>query len=260
MKQTKNYKLKLPEQADNIDIDVLDANFTELDAELAKNNKSASDHAKDTKNPHEVTAEQLGLDKVENKSSADIRKEITKENVMNALGTSPAFNAPTAKTPDEDDNSQRLATTAFVTQAIENLKLLIGADYISNVIKSVNIIISRIVNKGHSEYPYYSVGCTGCTLVSGEHINNPNPTWVSYGPRWDNPSLPFRIGIDKNKTVITPVSAATLNSGILAAEKTLSDSYAYIVVYGSEPFEDMSEEYADDYAEYAEFETTINLR
>ena len=82
MTETKNYKLKLPEQTDNIDVDVLDENFTQIDAELAKYNKSASDHAKNKDNPHEVTAEQLGLDKVENKSSADIRNEITKENII----------------------------------------------------------------------------------------------------------------------------------------------------------------------------------
>lgn len=89
MKETKNYKLKLPEQADNIDIDVLDENFTKLDSELAKTDKNASDHAGDKNNPHEVSKKQLGLDKVENKSSADIRSEMTKKNVTDALGYTP---------------------------------------------------------------------------------------------------------------------------------------------------------------------------
>ena len=48
-------------------------------------------------NPHAVTKSQLGLGNVEDKSSASIREEITKENVTNALGYTPY-------TPNEVDN------------------------------------------------------------------------------------------------------------------------------------------------------------
>ena len=41
-------------------------------------------------NPHGVTKSDIGLGNVENKSSADIRKDITKDNVTTALGYTPA--------------------------------------------------------------------------------------------------------------------------------------------------------------------------
>ena len=61
-------------------------------AVLAKTNAietSISDHVGNTANPHKVTKAQIGLANVENKSSAQIRSEITKENVTNALGYIP---------------------------------------------------------------------------------------------------------------------------------------------------------------------------
>lgn len=51
--------------------------------------KKIDNHAANTANPHGVTKEQLGLANVENKSSTQIRSEITKENVTNALGYTP---------------------------------------------------------------------------------------------------------------------------------------------------------------------------
>lgn len=46
-------------------------------------------HTNNLSNPHKVTKAQLGLANVENKSSSQIRSEITKENVTNALGYTP---------------------------------------------------------------------------------------------------------------------------------------------------------------------------
>ena len=49
-------------------------------------------HTGNTDNPHGVTKEQIELDKVENKSSSDIRGELTKSNVTTALGFTPPKN------------------------------------------------------------------------------------------------------------------------------------------------------------------------
>lgn len=57
-------------------------------------------HKSDKNNPHGVTAGQLGLGNVENKSSATIRSELTKENVANALGY----------TPPESDTTYQVVT------------------------------------------------------------------------------------------------------------------------------------------------------
>lgn len=46
-------------------------------------------HLNNTSNPHKATKAQLGLGKVENKSSSDIRDELTSDNVTKALGYTP---------------------------------------------------------------------------------------------------------------------------------------------------------------------------
>lgn len=51
--------------------------------------KVAYDHSQETGNPHGTTKSDLGLDSVENKSSATIRGELTKANVTTALGYTP---------------------------------------------------------------------------------------------------------------------------------------------------------------------------
>lgn len=65
--------------------------------------KAAYDHSQMTfGNPHNVTKTDIGLDNVENKSSSDIRGEITKTNVTDALGY----------TPPEQDTVYNNATTS----------------------------------------------------------------------------------------------------------------------------------------------------
>ena len=63
--------------------------------------KVAYDHSQiKTGNPHGTSKSDIGLSNVENKSSADIRSEITKENVETALGF-----APTSYTLTKDGNT-----------------------------------------------------------------------------------------------------------------------------------------------------------
>lgn len=63
-------------------------------------------HSANKNNPHEVTKTQVGLGKVENKSVAEI--------LTNAALTG----APTAPTPTSTDDSTKIATTAFVKDAV----------------------------------------------------------------------------------------------------------------------------------------------
>lgn len=49
----------------------------------------ADTHINDKANPHNVTKDQIGLDRVENKSSNDIRQEISKADITRALGYTP---------------------------------------------------------------------------------------------------------------------------------------------------------------------------
>lgn len=63
-----------------------------LSVSLGKISKAISDlisHIEDKSNPHNVSKSQIGLNNVENKSSANIRGELTKSNITSALGYTP---------------------------------------------------------------------------------------------------------------------------------------------------------------------------
>lgn len=74
-----------------IDLNALKYFYANL-VEVLKGKADVADtnaHISDKSNPHEVTKTQVGLSKVENKSSEDIRGEITSDNVTDALGYTP---------------------------------------------------------------------------------------------------------------------------------------------------------------------------
>ena len=58
------------------------------------------DHLGDTDNPHGVTAAQVGLEKVANKSPSEILSEMTAEDITAALGYTPADEAGFSELPD----------------------------------------------------------------------------------------------------------------------------------------------------------------
>lgn len=59
-------------------------------------------HTENASNPHKVTKAQVGLGNVENKSSAAIRGELTKENVTTALGYTPPSKDTTYSITDNE--------------------------------------------------------------------------------------------------------------------------------------------------------------
>lgn len=71
------------------------------------NNSDLTSHTSNKSNPHGVTKAQIGLDNVENKSSATIRGELTKSNITDALGYTP----PTTDTKYTHPNSGATAGT-----------------------------------------------------------------------------------------------------------------------------------------------------
>lgn len=84
----KYYHSKLKTLFSNINKTISDetTRATTKENEIASN---LSSHITNTSNPHSVTKSQVGLSNVENKSSATIRGEITKSNVVTALGYTP---------------------------------------------------------------------------------------------------------------------------------------------------------------------------
>lgn len=101
-------------------------------------------HKQDSSNPHGVNKEQIGLGNVENKSSEDIRGELTFENITNALGFTPGH---------EESYSQNIAYTdekvAPLTEAISNINI-----QIANMATEEYVLtqINNIINGAEAEY------------------------------------------------------------------------------------------------------------
>lgn len=74
MQTTTNYNLKKPDVSENYNVEEFNENFEIIDSELksvAEKAESSAEHPNDTENPHEVTAEQVGLGNVPNVKTND---------------------------------------------------------------------------------------------------------------------------------------------------------------------------------------------
>lgn len=86
--------------------ETLSTAFSKLNAAV----RGLISHLKDFNNPHKVTKTQLGLDNVENKTGATIRSEMTKDEVVNALGYTP---------PEKDTNTTYNIATETVAGLVK---------------------------------------------------------------------------------------------------------------------------------------------
>lgn len=91
------------EALDNLDTTLMDSVNTVKDG--------LNSHILNTNNPHNVTAEQIGLGNVENKSAATIISEITANNITTALGFTPY-------TKEETDNAISVAISNAITTTL----------------------------------------------------------------------------------------------------------------------------------------------
>lgn len=82
MQQSEHYNMNLPEGPDYYNVEDFNSNTRVIDEKMYE----FENHTQNTNNPHGVTKTQLGLENVENKSSAMIRGELTSADVENALG------------------------------------------------------------------------------------------------------------------------------------------------------------------------------
>lgn len=96
MQKTTNYGLNKPDSEDFYDVEHFNDNMDVIDKELKETNTKIDDvvttsngHIENKSNPHSVTKSQIGLGKVDNKSSETIRGELTSGNVTKALGYTP---------------------------------------------------------------------------------------------------------------------------------------------------------------------------
>lgn len=91
--------------------EALDNLDTALRGQVNTVSDNLNNHILDTNNPHNVTAEQIGLGNVENKSAATIISEITANNITTALGFTPY-------TKEETDNAISVAISNAITTTL----------------------------------------------------------------------------------------------------------------------------------------------
>lgn len=90
--------------------------FLDIDGLQLYNSQLNATHIQNYNNPHLVTKAQVGLSKVDNKSSEEIRNEITSENIIEALGFNPAGASTVGGAAD---SANKLTTSAgSVTQPV----------------------------------------------------------------------------------------------------------------------------------------------
>ena len=127
MKYTANHKLKLPEPADTLDIEVLDENFINIDALIA-----AVQSGKADKNSPQFTGTPKAATPSASDNSTRIATTAFVQGLIQGLQTALAGKAdknspsltgtPIAPTAASGTNSTQIATTAFVQSLINKLK------------------------------------------------------------------------------------------------------------------------------------------
>ena len=118
-----------------------------VDGEVSGVSTSLTNHIDDTDNPHGVTKSQLGLSNVENKSSATIRGELTKDNVTTALGYTP----PTTNTTYTVGTTTYSGTTKLYTSTGTAADGTMTQKAITNAIPSLSgyATVSWVESKGY---------------------------------------------------------------------------------------------------------------
>lgn len=114
MNYSKYYGMYLPEGTDRYNVEEFNANTEKIDENLynlTAFERDGRDHIASTSNPHHVTKDQLGLSKVENKTSAEIRGEMTSANVTSALGFTPLM--PATAAPGNVASASSVGTSTY---------------------------------------------------------------------------------------------------------------------------------------------------
>ena len=151
-------------------------------------------HLNSTDNPHNVTKTNVGLGNVENKSSSTIRGELTKENVNNALGYTPATQSD--MTNAQNAITQLNSERAFLSKVFSGTsnKMIYWQRCQSEIAKALGMQISDINNE-----KLYIAACNGDWnayqgLVTGAAL------------QWDNTNLNINIGLSSDTNGVVRIN------------------------------------------------------
>ena len=148
------------------DDESVEAAMTRLSDQIAEAVSSFEAHVADKDNPHEVTAAQVGLGNVENKSSTEILGEMTYDNVVDALGYVPASQSGSVTMQYEtvscslSDTSSRVSipsTYASTTDVLTITAPISGYVYVTGYV----VMTSNSEKNRHAEISISDSGGTG---------------------------------------------------------------------------------------------------
>lgn len=176
--------------------------------------KTAYDHSQVTSgNPHNVTAAEVGLGNVDNKSSETIRSEITSTNVTDALGFTPADASVMA------DTTQAGLMTADMVTKLNGVAT--GAEVNQNAFSNVKVGSTTIAATGKTDTVELAAG-TNITLTpdaSGKKVTI-TAAMFSLEPATTSKLGGVIVGSNLTVTADGTLTAKTLTGATAAANGT----------------------------------------
>ena len=153
MKYTSNHNFKLPAPSDTIDVEVLNENFTNIDA-LIKTLESA----KADKNSPSFTGAPTAPTASSSTNSTQIATTAFVQGLIQGIQTalsgkadknSPSFTGtPKSPTPPSSDISTRIATTAFVQNLVQAVDKKIS-ELVSSTLDSTYALLLFEIGRAH---------------------------------------------------------------------------------------------------------------
>lgn len=186
MRYSQYYGMNLPEGPDRYNVEDFNANVEQIDSHLfrlAEFEAIGRDHIASMDNPHFVTKQQIGLGNVENKTSAQIRAELTSANVTSALGYTP-LNASSA-TPKNVSSSGSAGSSTLGARADHIHAITVTTGDSNGQIKVAGINASV---KGLGDLAFKNKTSLGLGNVAYINTNSSKNTFLRGDGTWASPS------------------------------------------------------------------------
>jgi hypothetical protein len=210
--------------------------------------KIAYDHSQVTGNPHSTTLSDLGIGKVENKSSDEIRNEITKENIVNALNYTPLdeemFNDSSEKLNDALEEFDKISTEKvdyydnLASNALSNIE-----DDLANVVteaqKSADNIEKDLSDVSDSKKEIFDEIISDFQEKADEALDSEHVTQSVlrengvHGLRIQNQCIQF-LNNDKWENTMSELTGTTVFNSDGSITKTCIDGTSIETVFGSD--------------------------
>lgn len=140
---------------------------------------------------------------------------------------------------------------------IDILNSIFPNDLLSNIISSLKIEVNLICRAGHSEYDFYEIKCTECTLKNGGKVFNKEGEYIRLG----NGSVSVilsPIGVNPNQSILIPLTGKALNDCLYIGEE--QDDYLFLDIHSGYWYDIRDNEGMVDGVSYAKYDRiTLDL-